>query len=77
VRLTANKILHDLQLVFDPGFESARVMENITAMICEDELIVDIVLTTLAKAGPSRSAVIKISILNLYGSIELKNLDRR
>jgi hypothetical protein len=58
-RPTADKILHRLQLIFNASFEPARVMENITVMISEDDLILDVVFTTLRKAGPSRLADIK------------------
>jgi hypothetical protein len=44
--------LHDLQLVLTASFKSTGVMENITAMICKDELIVDAVLTTLQEGSP-------------------------
>jgi hypothetical protein len=55
-RLTTDKILHHLQLIFTTGLKSARVMENITAVVCEYELVLDVVLATL-QAGSSRSAV--------------------
>jgi hypothetical protein len=60
LRLTAGKFLHDLQLVFTASFKSAGVVENITAMICKDELIVDSVLATLQTRSP-QSAVINKS----------------
>jgi hypothetical protein len=53
-----DKILHGLQLSFTTVLESARVMKNITTVICEDELILDIVLAVL-QAGSSGSAVTK------------------
>jgi hypothetical protein len=57
-RLTTDKILHGLQLFFTTGLESARVMKNITAVICEDQLVLDIVLAAL-QAGTSGSAIIQ------------------
>jgi len=52
-------------------------MENITAVICEFELILDVVFATLEAAGSSGSAVTnKISMPNLCCSVEL-NLARR
>jgi hypothetical protein len=49
--------LHGLQFVFAASFKSTGVVENITAMICKDELIVDAVLATLRTESP-QSAVI-------------------
>ena len=57
VRLVFDKFLYNLQLVFTARLKSARVMENIAIMVCEDEFIVDLVLATL-QAGFSRSAIV-------------------
>jgi len=34
--------LHDIKLVFTAGLESARVVENITGMVVEDQFVVDV-----------------------------------
>jgi hypothetical protein len=69
--------LDDLQLILTPSFKSAGVMENITAVICEFELILDVVFATLEATGSSGSAVTnKITMPNLCCSVEL-NLARR
>jgi len=46
-QLTADEILHDVKLVFTASLKSTRVMENITAMNCEDQLVLGIVISTL------------------------------
>jgi len=40
--LTTDKILHNLQLVLTASFESARVVENITGMVLENQFVVDV-----------------------------------
>jgi hypothetical protein len=40
--LTTDKLLHDLQLFFSAGFESARVVENITGVALEDQFVIDL-----------------------------------
>ena len=55
-RLLTDKILHNPQLLLTTGLKSARVVENITFMVCEDMLVLDVVLATL-QAGSSRSAI--------------------
>jgi len=37
-----DKLLHNLQLIFTTSFESTRVMEDITIVLCEDEFILDV-----------------------------------
>jgi hypothetical protein len=54
-RLTADKVLHDVQLIFTASLKSARVVENITFMTTEYDFVLDVVLATL-QAGFSRSA---------------------
>jgi hypothetical protein len=57
LRLLSDKFLHDGELVVTTSFESAGVMENIVFMICEDVLILDVMLAAL-QPGPSRPAII-------------------
>jgi hypothetical protein len=59
VRLTIDKLLHDLQFVFAASFKSTGVVEHITAMICKDELIVDTVLATLRTGFPQLAVINK------------------
>ena len=47
LRLVFDEFLYSLQLVLTARLESAGVMENIAIMVREDELVVDVVLTTL------------------------------
>ena|SRR6266850_347847 len=56
LRLAMDKILHNLQLGSHASLESARVVENITGVICEDEFVFDVVLATL-QAGSLQSVV--------------------
>jgi hypothetical protein len=57
--------LHNPQLFLTAGLKSARVMENVTVMLREYELIFDVVKATL-KAASSRSASLtRISLFNL------------
>jgi hypothetical protein len=46
-RLTTDKTSHNLQLSFISSFESARVVENISAMTWKRELVFDVMLPTL------------------------------
>jgi hypothetical protein len=60
--------LYDLQLIIIAGFKSAGIMENVTAVICEDELVLDIVPATL-QAGTSQSAGIGTKKISCHTSI--------
>jgi len=42
--------LHNPQLFFFARFNSARVMENISIVVCEGEFVVDVMLATLYPA---------------------------
>jgi hypothetical protein len=55
-RLTADKILHNLQFTFTTRLESSRVVENIAGVFCEDQFIIDFMQATLQTAS-SRSDV--------------------
>jgi hypothetical protein len=55
-RLAFDKFLYGPQLVFTARLKSARVMENVAFVVCEDEFVVDIVLSPL-KAGFSLFAI--------------------
>jgi hypothetical protein len=48
--------LHELQLVYTASLKPARVVEDITFVICEDEFVLDAVKTTL-QVESSRSDV--------------------
>jgi hypothetical protein len=55
-RLSTDKLLHSLQLVFAASLEATRVVENIAFMIRKDDFVLDVMLATL-RAGSSPSAV--------------------
>jgi hypothetical protein len=46
-RLTTDELLDYPQLLFTSRLKTARVVENITFMVCEDMLVVDVVLAAL------------------------------
>jgi hypothetical protein len=47
-------------------------------MLCEGQFVLDVMLTTLYKQDPhDQPSLRKISLPNLYGSIEMLNLERR
>jgi hypothetical protein len=52
LRLSTDKPLHSLQLVFAASLEATRVVENISFMIREDDFILHVVQATL-QAGSS------------------------
>jgi hypothetical protein len=52
-----DKILHNLKLHYIATFKSAGVVENITGMACEAQLVLDVMFATLYKRDPLRSAV--------------------
>ena len=56
LRLSTDKFLHSLQLVFAASLEATRVVENITFMTWKIDFVLDVMLATL-RAGSSRSAV--------------------
>jgi|SRR6266850_188877 len=55
-RLTTDKLLHNPQLFLTARLKSARVVENVTVVLREYELVFDVVQATL-QAASSRSAV--------------------
>ena len=48
-RLTTDKVLHDLELVFPTSFKSTGVVENITAMAWKNQFVLDVMAATLHK----------------------------
>src|SRR6266850_439531 len=56
LRLTEDKFSNNLQLVFASSLKTAGVMENVTVVVGEDELVLDCMQATL-HAGCSQSAV--------------------
>src|SRR6266850_1927990 len=77
-RPTTDKILDSLQLLFITRLKSAGVMEHITVMICECQFVLDVMFATLYKQDPhDQPSPRKISLPNLYGSIEMLNLERQ
>ena len=46
-RLSFDKFLNGVQLIFTTRLKSAGVVENIAVVVCEDDFIVDVVLATL------------------------------
>ena len=72
-----DKILHNLNLPCTACLESAGVVENISIMVCEHELVLDVMLATLYKQEPhDQPFPIMISLANLYRRVELINLER-
>ena len=72
LRPTTNKILHNLQLRFITSLESAGVVENITIVLWENNLVLNVVQATL-RVGSSRSAIAdtRNSLPNLHRRFEL------
>ena len=52
VRLASDKFLDSLQFVSAACLKSARVMENVSTVVREDEFIIDVVKATLPIGTP-------------------------
>jgi hypothetical protein len=46
-RLTTDKFLNDLQLAFTTGLKAARVVKNVTVVVCEGDFVLNVMLATL------------------------------
>jgi len=72
-----DKILHNLQLHYIATFKSAGVVENVTGMAREAQLVLDVMLATLYKRDPyDQLSPKKIRPLYLLAGTELLNLVR-
>jgi hypothetical protein len=58
--------LHNLQLFLTTRLKSARVVENVTVVLREYELVFDVVQAALRAASSRSDVTDKISLSNLY-----------
>jgi hypothetical protein len=67
LRLTTDKLLDNLQLVFIACLESTGIVENITGLICESQFVVDLMLSTLHKQDrQDQPSLRRTSLSNLH-----------
>ena len=48
LRLLSDKFVDSLPLIFTPRFKSTGVVKNISIIVCEDELILNVMIATLS-----------------------------